>query len=375
MPTLNDYGQRVMRIRRINSFCRGRSFGVACCLVLLLCFAPASEVRAQVDGQEAPVSPEAPEAEAQHPQEELELEPKGKGWLGRSELGLALTSGNSDAETFTLRGRAERRLERSRLHFRLEGTKTRSADDRFRQVVEGVTWPPGSQPPVAPDTFLVDPLVEPDVENYYFETLLERTVSKTRRLRPGTLRWHIGYNWERNIEAGLIGRSVLFAGVGHEWWDREDLHFSTRYSFSYTNRNEVTLDPEKDPDFAGARASWRYMNRWGPRVVYENEVHFNHSFSDSNDYSATMTQSFDVPMSKKLSLVVTLQWLFNNFPALEDIDTIAEVVIRDPDGVPGSGDEFFETVSAGGSQVLIGSTRERKKTLDTAFSTSLRITF
>jgi hypothetical protein len=261
------------------------------------------------------------------------------------------------------------------LHFRLEGTKTRSADDRFRQVVEGVTWPPGDVPPPPSETFLVDPLVEPDVEYYYFETLLERTVNKTRRRRPGTLRWHVGYNWERNIEAGLIGRSVLFVGVGHEWWDREDLHFSTRYSLSYTNRNEVTLDPEKDPDFAGARASWRYLNRWGPRVVYENEVHFNHSFSDSNDYSATMTQSFDVPMSKRLSLVVTLQWLFNNFPALEDIDTIAEVVIRDPDGVPGSGDEFFETVTAGGSQVLIGSTRERKKTVDTAFSTSLRITF
>jgi hypothetical protein len=242
-------------------------------------------------------------------------------------------------------------------------------------VVEGKTWLPGEIPSSELETFLVDPLVEPDVENYYFESLLERTFNKAPRLRPGTLRWHIGYNWERNVEAGLIGRSVVFAGVGHEWWDREDLHFSTRYGISYTNRNEVTLDPEKEPEFAGARATWRFRKRFGPRVIYENELRYNQSFADSRDYSANMTQSFDVPMSKRLSLVVTLQWLFNNFPALEDIDIVAEFVVRDPDGVPGSGDEFFETVRSGGSQVPIGSTRERKKSLDTAFSTSLRITF
>jgi hypothetical protein len=46
-----------------------------------------------------------------------------------------------------------------------------------------------------------------------------------------------------------------------------------------------------------------------------------------------------------------------------------------PDGIPGTGDEFFETVDAGGAEIVIGEVGERKKQLDTVFRTSLSIKF
>ena len=61
--------------------------------------------------------------------------------------------------------------------------------------------------------------------------------------------------------------------------------------------------------------------------------------------------------------------------ALEDIDLVAIVIVVDPDEIPGSGDEFFETVDSGGAEIVIGEVGERKKPLDTVFRTSLSIKF
>lgn len=80
-------------------------------------------------------------------------------------------------------------------------------------------------------------------------------------------------------------------------------------------------------------------------------------------------------MSERLSLRVSSQWRYNSLPALESVNVVAQVVIVDPDGVPGSGDELFETVESGGSSQVVGSVRERKERLDTVFTTSLTIRF
>jgi hypothetical protein len=63
---------------------------------------------------------------------------------------------------------------------------------------------------------------------------------------------------------------------------------------------------------------------------------------------------------------------------LEDVDIIVFVKLVDPDGIPGSGDGFFETVDEGDPDALaieLGEDRVRRKKLDTVFRTSLSITF
>ena len=80
-------------------------------------------------------------------------------------------------------------------------------------------------------------------------------------------------------------------------------------------------------------------------------------------------------MSRVLSLKVSLQWLYASEPALEEVDVLARVLLVDPDGIPGNGDEFFETVASDGSELTIGVDSLRKKSLDTTFRMSLQITF
>jgi hypothetical protein len=68
--------------------------------------------------------------------------------------------------------------------------------------------------------------------------------------------------------------------------------------------------------------------------------------------------------------------LYEHEPALEsDLDVIALVDVINPDGVPGSGDERFRTLSSGGIKLVVGSADVRKDRLDAIFRTALAIAF
>ena len=100
------------------------------------------------------------------------------------------------------------------------------------------------------------------------------------------------------------------------------------------------------------------------------------NLSDSSDSSINTTSALTVSIVSHLSLKVSLQWLYENEPALEsDLDVIAFVEVINPDGISGSGDERFRTLSSGGSKIVIGSASARKDKLDTIFKTALVITF
>ena len=49
--------------------------------------------------------------------------------------------------------------------------------------------------------------------------------------------------------------------------------------------------------------------------------------------------------------------------------------VVDPDGVPGNGDELFETVADGGTTIALGTGRLRRDRLDAIFRTALVIGF
>jgi len=153
------------------------------------------------------------------------------------------------------------------------------------------------------------------------------------------------------------------------------LEFQTVWGLSYTDREEDDVDPEKDDRFGGLRFSWEYMNKWGKLAVYENDFTANMSLKDAGDYSLDMTNSISIDVSSHLALKVSLQGLFANEPALEDVDVVARVELVDPDATPGSGDEFFQTVQSGGAVIVVDSGDIRRNQLDTVFRTSMVIKF
>ena len=100
------------------------------------------------------------------------------------------------------------------------------------------------------------------------------------------------------------------------------------------------------------------------------------NLSDPTDYSINTTSALSVSVVTHVSLKVSLQWLYENEPALEsDLDVIAFVDLINSDGIPGSGDERFRTQSSGGTKPVLGSADARKDKLDTIFKTALVIKF
>ena len=289
------------------------------------------------------------------------------GWTNETELSLALTGGNSTARTFGFGDTVRHAREGSRLQVRLSGIRSGTAGDRFLLVDPGVRFPIAGAPE-DPGTRLVRPRVDTEVENYLASGRYEMDVSER-------FFWNAGGGWDRNSDAGILNRYTAFAGVGNVWSDNDTVRFSTSYAASYTNRAEETADPGKDSRFAGARLGWSYRHRFSGSAVYENELTANVNLSAASDYSFNMTHALGADLGTHLALRVGLQWLYEHEPAPEDVAVVARVEVVDPDGVPGSGDELFETVTDGGAAVTLGTSRIRKDRLDTIFRTALVISF
>ena len=119
-----------------------------------------------------------------------------------------------------------------------------------------------------------------------------------------------------------------------------------------------------------------FLERLGSVTTFESDVTTNINVADASDYSFNTTNSVAVAMSERLSIKVSLQFLYENKPALKkDLDVIARVDLIDPDGIHGTGDELFETVVDGGTPIVIGSADTRRNKLDTIFRTAVVISF
>jgi putative salt-induced outer membrane protein YdiY len=295
-----------------------------------------------------------------------EAKPK-SAWSNSTELSYVITQGNSNVQSLGFKDTFEFRPKNGLMKFRLDSLHTQTSDDPYLQVQSGLTFLPG-EVPTNFSTNAVYPGTEPDVTRDFVEGRYDHKISKE-------FTWNAGASWDRNLEAGIVSRSIVFAGVGDVWQNRDSLKFRSSYGLSYTNRVEDLEDPEKDQRFPGARVTSYFMQKWGKSTTYDVDFTGNVSLKDFADYTADLTQGVSAAMSKRLALKVSLQLTYASEPALQDVDVIVHVQLIDPDGIPGSGDEFYETIDSGGTQITVGEDSLRKKNLDTTFRTSLQINF
>jgi putative salt-induced outer membrane protein YdiY len=294
-------------------------------------------------------------------------EPK-LGWSNASDLSLVLTGGNSDSTTLGFSDKLGYGWKQARFEFEVTGVHADKSDDRFFLVAPGLEFPVGGAP-ANPPSSLVRPEPTLDVANYTIRGGYERDISPK-------LFWNTGASWYRNDDAGILNRYIAFAGVGNRWVDNERRRFSTTYGLSFTDREEKEPDPEKDRRFTGGRFGWDYAEHFNAATTFDSDFAWNINLSDGTDHSINTTNALTVSATNHVSLKVSLQWLFENEPALEtDLDVIAYVEVLNPDGIPGSGDERFRTLSSGGTRLTLGSSSARKDKLDTVVRTSLVIKF
>jgi hypothetical protein len=295
-------------------------------------------------------------------------DPPKLGWSNSTDLSLVLTAGNSAAQTWGFSDQLRHEWIDARFEFEANVVRSNTSDDRFFLVAPGLEFPAGGAP-VNPPTSLVKPDPTLDVATYLLRGRYERNITRG-------FFWNTGASWDRNDDAGILNRYIVHAGIGNKWVDRERRRFATSYGISYTDREEEEPDPEKDRRFAGARLGWDYMEQFNVGTTFDHKFAANVNLSDPPDYSIDTTSALTVSVVSHVSLKVSLQWLYEHEPALEpDLDVIAYVEVINPDGVPGSGDERFRTLSSSESKLVIGTADARKDKLDTIVRTALVIRF
>jgi hypothetical protein len=294
-------------------------------------------------------------------------EPPQKPFSNDTELSLVFTEGNSNTETIGFKNTLLCQWTKEAFRLRLEALRTANSDDWFTQVDPGYTWLPGETPTEGTSS-LVKPPTELDAENYFAEARFDRTIRKE-------LNWNVGVSWDRNSDAGIPSRWIVFGGLGNQWRNSDDLKLQTSYGLSWTDRDEEITDNEKEERFFGVRLSLNYSQKLGKSTTVGIDWTANMNLADASDWTSDLTPSLAVSMTKRLSLRVSLRVLYNSEPALEEVDQVARVVVVDPDGIPGSGDEYFQTVSEGGYEVTFGETAVRKEPLDLIFTTGLVLSF
>ena len=299
--------------------------------------------------------------------QEAQTQPAQGTWQNSTDLSLVVTRGNSDLQTFGLKETLEYKTAKGRSRLRIDALRSDTSDDPYYLIDAGLTFEPGE----TPTNFTrkaVRPDPEPDVNRFFAEGRYEGNL-------PQKATWNAGASWDRNDDAGILSRTILFAGLGHVWRDRKDLEFRTSYGLSYTDREEEVEDPEKEDRFLGARFTVDFKDQWGASTIYDNDFTLNLSLADYSDFNADLLQGVSVTITEHLALKVSLQLTYAHEPALEEVDILLRALLIDPNGIPGDGDEFFQTVETGGIEIEVGEDVLRKEPLDTTFRTSLQIRF
>ena len=88
-----------------------------------------------------------------------------------------------------------------------------------------------------------------------------------------------------------------------------------------------------------------------------------------------MTNAVGIEITEALALRVSLQFLYENEPALEDVSLLALVKLIEPVSTQEQQGSLFETVSVGGIRLDLGDGKIRKNGLDTILRTALVISF
>lgn len=216
------------------------------------------------------------------------------GWSDVAEFSLVVTSGNSETETLGFKNTLTRNWEDAVFVLKAGGIRSESTT-----VVAAVG---------TPSDFSLIEETNRTAESYYLNGRYSKDISPR-------FYWYTGAGWDRNRFAGIENRYVIEGGVGNIWINEDDLKFNTSYGLTYTDQEDVVIDPTVDDSFIGARFAWDYLNKLGKNATYTNTLVVDGNAEETSDFRADMINSIAVSMSEKMALKVSLQWLYDNEPA------------------------------------------------------------
>jgi hypothetical protein len=231
----------------------------------------------------------------------LAEEEQDTGWTDVAELGLVMTTGNSQTSSFSFNNTLAKSWDKSSFTLkagalRVEATRVVGAD-------------------IDTDGFTIIEEDETTAEKYFLNGRFDREITKK-------FFWYAGGGWERNEPAGIKNRFGAVGGVGNIWVDSETVKFRTDYALTYTDQEDVIPTPGLEDNFLGVRFSWEYLHKFTDSTTYGNDFILDENLDETSDFRADMTNWLSIAMNKRLALKVSLQTMYDNEPAMKRINEI-----------------------------------------------------
>ncbi len=224
------------------------------------------------------------------------------GWSSTAEFSFVLTAGNSESTTLGFSSNTERKWAEALLQIKLSALRVETTSELDFAIGTGQ------------NDFTVPEITAVSAENYAISGKYDRNISDR-------LFWYVAGSWLRNEFAGIRDRYVATGGVGNIWYDRERLSFRTNYGVSYTSDNDLVKSPFVDTDYAGLLFLSNLKKKFGKsNSEYGNDFLVNYSLADSDNWRWTLDQWVATSLTEKLTIKVSLRWLYNNVPALRVLE-------------------------------------------------------
>ncbi|MEM7050358.1 MAG: DUF481 domain-containing protein [Acidobacteriota bacterium] len=237
-----------------------------------------------------------------------EEEERKLGWSDVAELTYVATGGNAEAETLGLRNVLEHQWEKARFELVAAALRAESTVTPRTAIGDGTGG------------FRVREDSESDLtaENYLLAGRYDRHLTDA-------FFWFFGARWERNEFAGFENRYVGIAGVGNVWFDDETTALRTDYGLTYTKQDDIFEGENSDDGYLGLRLSYDYRRLLTESTTFTNVLAIDTNFDETSDYRADTTLALAVAMSERLALKTSLQLLYDNQPALTEVDLVTPV--------------------------------------------------
>jgi hypothetical protein len=224
------------------------------------------------------------------------------GWSWSAQLTAVWSGGNSESSTFGLGSTLRRIGERNELKLEAGGIRS-DASVKTRRAVGTA----------ASHTVEETEESRKTAESYSVRGRYGRTIGN------GFL-FFTGADWSRNTFAGVDGRTLLAAGLGRLWAERDDFRFKTDLAATYSFTEDVVENPFVKSSFPGVRFSWDLMRTLTSTTKWESTLIADMNIDETDDVRVDVANAVSVTVSSRVALKPGLQLFWRNQPALTEVN-------------------------------------------------------
>jgi len=224
-------------------------------------------------------------------------------WENSTELAFVSTGGNASASTLGLKATLSGTKGANKLKFEVGGIRS-----SIGVTTRTATGTPGDF------TVTKTTVSQVTAENYFARSRYDR------KLEGAFL--FAGADWDRNTFAGIQNRYALVAGIGRTLIDGETGHLKADVGGTYTVQKDVHPTPGASNGFGGIRANVDALRHISSSVDFASVLIVDENLADTEDLRTDWTNSISVALSQKLALKASLQLLFDNVPALQEVPLV-----------------------------------------------------